>query len=219
MSTPTLELTRSLSSYRIDLELLKLLEAREDVLHSTELTPVEIEQTIATLDHEIAEYVPNALANRADDVAGVLKQWDVMDDAADAEIKRLQAIKRERQEARTYLENLILALIKRAGVKKIEGATVTLKAVKNPASCEVAQPDLVPDAYKRLTVTITADLYNRLMAHLMPTEKGAPLFAELMDAKATAPEPMLSKIKDELKAGAGVPGCRLVDDKYRLEIK
>ena len=135
------------------------------------------------------------------------------------EAKRLIDAARLWEEQQRYVENILLQLMQRAGKKRIEGPMVTLALKNNPPSCEVVQPDLVPEPYLRTTVTLSVDLLNRLLSHLMATEKGAPLFQELMPCKQSAPEAVKSEILKELKGGVSVPGCRLKDDSVRLEIK
>jgi hypothetical protein len=210
--------TTSLSLYQIDLQLLELMHAREE-MRATEMPLDEAAASINAIDQQIAEYLPQALANRSDEVANVIRQFEAMDEADAKELARIRDRRNERQEARQYLERRVLELMKRSGKKRIEGQHVTLTEKKNPASVDVSQPDMVPEAYKRVGVTLSLDLWNRVLSHLMPTERGAPLFQELMDCKVSAGEVMLSKVKDELKAGVGVPGCRLRDDSTRLEIK
>jgi ParB-like chromosome segregation protein Spo0J len=210
----------TLSLYKIDLELLQLLHAREDLQADTEMTPQEIAASVEALDAQIANYLPQALANRADEVANIIRQLEAMEEADAREMARIRDRRQQRIQARQYLEQRVLELMTRADQKRIEGQHVTLFRKKNPASVDVAQPDLVPDPYKRLTVTFSADLWQRLQTRVMMTEtKGSELFGEMMDAKQGAPEVMLQKVKDELKAGVGVPGCRLIEDKHRLEIK
>lgn len=243
----------SMSLYKIDLELLALLQAREDLQSDTEMTAQEIEASVNALDSQIANYLPQALANRADEVANIIRQFEAMDEVDAKEMARVRERRQLRIQAREYLERRVLDLMTRADQKRIDGQHVTLFRKKTPASVDVVQPDLVPDPYKRVAVTLTLDLWSRLLSHLMPTEKGAPLFGELMECKASAPEPMLSRIKAELQqpcpecsgqgklpmikfqtnladavlvcpgcGGSGknsVPGCRLANENYRLEIK
>lgn len=199
-------MTPTLSLYKIDLELFALLQAREDLQSDTEMTAQEIEASVNALDSQIANYLPLALANRADEVANIIRQFDQVDKIDSNEITRIRERRDRNAQAREYLERRVLDLMMRADQKRIDGQHVTLYRKKNPASVDVVQPDLVPDPYKRVGVTLTLDLWGRLLSHLMPTEKGAPLFGELMECKASAGEPMLSKIKDELKQPC--PSCK-----------
>lgn len=213
MTAPTLSL------YKIDLELLELMHAREEVAASTEMTPQEIADTLATIDNHVTEYLVKAIENKTDAVAYYVRECEERARLDREEAKRLKEQADAWDTQRTYIERTVMQLMQRAGSKRVEGRHHKLMLYKNPASVEVAQPELVPEPYLRFAVTVTKDLWARLLAHLMPTEKGAPLFAELMECKCSTAEPMLSKIKEELKADIGVPGCRLVDDKVRLEIK
>lgn len=212
--------TTALSLYKLDLELLALIQAREDIATDPDLTPQEAEAALKAVDQQIAEYLPQALANRADEVANILRQWEAMGAADKDEMLRLKERRDRRDEAIKYLEARVLELMERAEKKTIEGQHVTLKRMKNPASVEVAQPDMVPSAYQRVTVKLTLDLWTRLTARVMTTEKkGDEMLAEVLDAKVSTPEPILSHIGNELKAGVGVPGCRLANENFRLEIK
>jgi Siphovirus Gp157 len=233
----------SLSLYRIDLELLELLHAREELAQSTEMAPQEIEAALANLDKQIASYLPQALANRADEVAGLIRHWKAQDEADAAEVKRIQQRKKKRTEAAEYLQNTILELMERAGQKRIEGQHVTLKRVGNPPKV-VTQDDLVPHQFIRTTVKMSLLQLLQIGIQLRRTPEGRELFNELHTlTDARSDEPMLREIAAELKkpcpecyrAGhdeknggecevcggsgkASVPGCSLKPSE-RLEIE
>jgi hypothetical protein len=212
-------MTNTLSLYKIDFELLTLLHLREDLAADPEMTPEEIKASTEAIDDQIAVYLPQALANRSDEVANIIRQFEAMDEADAKEMARIRERRQQRTEAREYLERRVLDLMTRADTKRIDGQHVTLFRKKNPASVDVAQPELLPSEYRRFKITMTQALYDRLVQHLFGTEKGAPLFVELNECATSLQEPMLTKIKEELKAGVGVPGCRLREDSQRLEIK
>jgi Siphovirus Gp157 len=239
MSTPTLSL------YKIDVDLLALIHLREDLATDPEMTPEEIKASTEAIDNQIAVYLPQALANRSDEVANIIRQFEAMDEADAKEMARIRERRQQRTEAREYLERRVLDLMTRADTKRIDGQHVTLFRKKNPASVDVAQPDLVPDPYKRVTVKLSAELWQKITARIFGTDKSESLYNEVLESAVVSQgEPMLTKIKEELKqacpkcngavsrdanalpcdlcGGSGknsVPGCRLREDSQRLEIK
>lgn len=258
----------SLSLYKIDLELLELMHAREDVESSSEMTPQEIEASLAAIDAEVTGYLVKALANKTDVVVNYVRECEKRAEVDRAESGRLKDKAAAWDTQREYLEYQVLMLMQRSVcrscegrqqakpckecgglgyTKRVEGQHHKFVACKNPPSCEVAQPDMVPGPYMRTTITLSPDLLNRLLNHLMTTEKGAPIFQDLMQCKQSPAEPVKSEILRELKqpcpncqgkwdempgqihatvcgvcGGSGrnsVPGCRLKDDSVRLEIR
>jgi hypothetical protein len=109
---------------------------------------------------------------------------------------------------------------------------------KNPASVDVAQPELVPAKYKLIDVTMSEALFESIVNALMRDDKAAAVLAELLQVKRSEPKLSKSAIAADLKAvcptcngvgkdcktcgGSGkcsVPGARLVTDRVHLETK
>lgn len=196
----------NLSLYRIETELLELLQFREDTALDQTITPAERDETLKATDQRIAEYVSQRVP-KVDNIAGMLREFDRRADLEDEEIARLQARKRKWQAWHDRLEEYTIRAMQIAGKKEIDGAHNTLKLRKNPASVEIAQEALIPREYIRSKVTIKADLWDRLVRQ----------HPELIGSAHE--EPAKSEIREALKRGDGVPGCRLVDDKVRLVIE
>jgi Siphovirus Gp157 len=196
-------------------ELFALLQFRDDVKRDADMTPQEQAESLEAIEGQIRDYLQRA----AEDAGVVMRRYESFAEADRKEAKYY----RDRAEAWdtqvAWLKGEVLAVMEMIGAKKIEGPHSTLKVVKNPPSVDVAQRELVPAAYQRRTVTVTGELWDRLLSHLFGTPKGSPLFVELQECKITDPEPMKDAIKKELKAGVSVPGCRLIDDKVRLEVE
>lgn len=208
----------NLSLYGIPLELIELLQFREEVEASADMTPQEIAESLKAVDAQIEAYVATEL-DKADAIAANLREFAMRAATCKAEIeacRRRQALWEAREER---LEAVTLRAMQLAKRPRIETARTTLKIAKNPASVEITDAGQIPKPYLKQTVTINADLYDRLRSFLMTSEAGAPLFAQLMEADVSLPEPMKPKIKAELKAGVSVPGARLIDDKVRLVVE
>jgi Siphovirus Gp157 len=209
-----------LSLYKIDMELLELMQERDKVTEDESFPTSEHISLLAVLDKQMENYLSMALKNRSDEVAGLLRQWDAMDKTDAEEIARLKARRSQREEAIKHLENMVLNLMERSAQKRIEGQHVTLMRKKNPASVNVIQPQLVPPEYQRVRLIINAALWRRVVDTVMACGSlaDASEIRDISHSTASA-DNSLSTIREKLKAGVSVPGCRLSDDNWRLEIK
>lgn len=209
-----------LSLYNIEAELSQLYAFREETASDADMTPQEQTASVRAIDLQIDEYVSRELT-KADGIAANLGEFGIRAETCRAKAKH-ETERAKMWEARIeHLEAATLrALLSRPdGKRRIETASATLKIAKNPPSVEVYDKGQIPKPYLRRQVTLNADLYDRIAAHLMGSATGAPLFSELLDAKTTEPEPMRSEIGKELKAGVAVAGCKLIDDRVRLVVE
>lgn len=208
----------NLSLYKIETELLDLMRFREDVAQDTDLTPQEQTASLEAIDKQITEYVHREVA-KVDGIAAYLRECETRAAVLKAEAMRIKAQADAWTARHDRLEAVTLRVMQQTGATLLEGANSTFKVRKNPPSVDVAQPELVPTPYQRLTVKLNRGLWERVLAHLMMSEKGAPLFHELIEINVGNPEPMKDAIKSELRAGVGVPGCRLREDSVRLVVE
>lgn len=236
----------AMSLFKIEAELLQLMQLREETAADADMTPAEIAESMKAIDQAIEEYVKREV-QKADGIAAYLRECEARAETLAKEAKRLMATAAAWDKRRELVENVTRAAMQSMGKKLIEGGNSTLKLAKNPASVEVVQPDLVPDDYMRIKVTMTRALRGRILARLFGDKASVSLFQELMECSASDPEPMKTLIKEELKQPCpnckgqwdqmkgqstasvcgvcggsgilGVPGCRLVNDRMRLEIK
>lgn len=204
----------------ITLELLELLQYRDETARDPDLTPKEIAEVLTVIDAQIDDYVAREL-DKADAISANLGEFGIR-----AETCRALA-KRETERARMWearIERLEAAtlralMLRPEGKRRIETASTTLKVAKNPPSVDVFDKSEIPKHYMRRQVTMNADLFDRLMGFLMTDKRGAWMFQELQDTKITEPEPMKTEIGKELKLGVSVPGARLLTDKVRLVVE
>ena len=208
----------NLSLYQIEHELLDLMRFREDVAQDADMTPEEAKASLKAIDNQITEYVHREIV-KVDGIAAYLRECDARSAVLKEEAARIYAQAQVWSRRRNQLYEITLRVMQQTGATQLDGANSTVKVKKNPPSVDVAQPELVPAAYNRWQVTMNGDLFSRLMAHLMGTPKGSPLYIELQGCEWKQIGHMKDAIKQELKAGVGVPGCRLVDDKVRLVVE
>ena len=209
----------NLSLYKIETELLDLMRFRESVADDPDMTPDEITASLEAIDRQITEYVTREVA-KVDGIAAYLRECHARHDVLKAEAQRLQLQADAWAERGERLYAVTLQVMQQTGATLLEGANSTFKVRKNPPSVDPnIQMDILPTPYQRLTVKLNRSLWERVLAYLMTNEKGAPLFRELIEINVGNPEPMKDAIKSELRAGVGVPGCRLREDSVRLVVE
>jgi len=135
-----------------------------------------------------ASGLTDALQEKARGVELVARAAEVHVPAIDAEIARLQALKAHRQKVARGLREYLKAQMEVAGIDKIDCPLFRLTLKKNPPAVEVFDERQVPAAF-------------------WVTPAPQP------------PEPRIDKaaLKAAIKAGAEVPGARLVQAN-RLEV-
>jgi hypothetical protein len=128
--------------WRIEDDLLALLD-------SVDTCPDELR---AELERRIAEYVAREAA-KVDRIGAVFSQLESVQAAAKAEIERLRARQQSAASAAGRLEKYILHILHERGDQPLKGANVTLSSRRTEALV-IVDPQLVPDQWKRTTITI-----------------------------------------------------------------
>jgi len=199
----------NLTLYNIETELLELLAFREDVANDPEATPADIAESLKAIDAEVEDYLRKEVA-KADNVASYLRECETRVLTLKAEAARVM-LRAKAWEARgERLEAVVTSIMQATGKTKIEGAKSTLRLAKNPPSVDVRQPDLVPPDFQRVSVKMHKSSWDKIREDL--EEMGVV-------CEVTALDPLKTAIKAELKAGRAVPGCVLIEDAVRLEVK
>jgi hypothetical protein len=208
----------NLSLYNIKVELLELLRERENIAGAVDMTPEEIKQSLEVVDDRIREYVTREV-EKVDGIAAYLRECEAHAAALRIEASRIIGHAKAWEARGERLESVTLGVMLKLEATQLDGATSTFKVHKNPPSLDVQNPAALPAEYRRIKVTLTAALWERALGALMATEKGAPIFQELINCNVSAPEAMMVEIKTELKNGGSVIGCRTIDDKVRLVVE
>ena len=156
--------------------------AIEDALYENggELTP--------ELEEQLAE-TREALPAKIDGYNHILARLAGMEAAADAEIKRLQALKKTAQNAQKSLKGHLLNAMQTFGIEKIEGSTCKVFRKNNPAS---------------VTITDEAELLNPFA--LWVANGGLDNFPAWIKVEASINK---TALKDMLKNGDLVAGAEL----------
>ena len=191
-----------LTLFQIEESIALLAEAAEE----EGLTP-GIEQALTT-------YLQGALEKR-DRVAEFIQYCEWMAELAKAEIKRLQGRQKHFEGTADRASAMVLRVLDFLGAKKLEGRTHTLCKRKCPPSVRIDDETRVPSEFKRVTVTLRLDEWNRLLAaagdNLRQTVETATVKRdEAIDLKA---------VKEALNLEREVPGADLVVNRFSLDIR
>ena len=144
-------------------------------------------QTIA--DTIESSGITDELAVKAQNIEYIARGALSHNDAIDAEIARLQALKAHREKIAKGLRDYLKENMERAGIEKIECPLFSISIRKNPPSVEITNTDDVPFSFWRTP-----------------------------EPKPPVPAPDKAAIKEALKRGDDVPGARL-NQTTRLDIK
>lgn len=155
---------------------------------------------------------------KRDRVAQFLAYCEQQAAFADAEIKRLQALKKSYQRAKERLEEYVVHVIRSIGpdetgrYRPLAGRTATLSIRACPPSVEIRNEEFVPSQYKMLTVTVPLAQWERAIGR-MDADDATELLRSV-----TRMEISIDKraIKAAIDAGETVPGADLAIGKYTL---
>ncbi len=198
-----------MSLYELAATLQQMVAMKESVSEDPDLAPADRDASLEAIDAEIKRYVETEIPRRGDGCAAYLREQDRRVELLDEEIKRLKLRKEAEQKRHDNLERIIIGVMETIGQKRIEGLSNTLSIQNNPPAVEIAQPELIPDDYQRVKVTMSLLEYDCLNQFFQTFEgdHAKTLLAAVSDV--SKPEPMKAEIAKALKAGDGIPGARL----------
>ena len=186
----------SISLYTIATELLELRQLRDDAEFEGDAEAVKV------IDGQIQEWVRDFLATKADGIRGYIRTLEAQAETFTAERDRYVDLARGATDARDRLKEYVLEAMRLIDAKRIEGShgDVLLRRHGNGGvkPLVIAQPELVPDRFQRVVITMTLEQWREIV--------GDPGI-KVLDVRPS--EPATGLIREALKRGEGVPGCRL----------
>jgi hypothetical protein len=135
-------MTNLLPLWQIEDELAALID-------SVDTCPEELRPELET---RISEYL-GAEAAKLDRVNAVFNSLDAVQRNAKLEIERLRARQQSAQKAAERLEEYILRLLRAREGRPLKGRNITFSARQSEAVI-IDDPQLIPDQWKKLTVTV-----------------------------------------------------------------
>ena len=91
------------------------------------------------------------------DLVNFIKSKESDCEAIDSEIKRLQELKRIRNNKVEFLKSYIKTFMELNGIKRHEFPTFVLTVANNPPSVEIINEKVIPDKYKREEIITKID--------------------------------------------------------------
>lgn len=215
--------TPRLSLFAIESELLGLIDQREDALErlaaataSPELPGVEnytpaITEELAVVDGLIRDYLKREV-KKVDSIAFCVKEFEARAEARKAEAERMKASADRDAETAKRIKEMVLQVMQEFGEKKLPGRlfTITRQGNGGVQALTIAQPDLVPDAFKRVLVSMPLIFWAELTAQ-RPGLTSAATINRL--------EPNTEAIRESLLNDQGVMGCKLEERGEHIRIK
>lgn len=218
-----MELQRTkLSLFQIESEIRGLVEQRcdaqerlDELEHAHSAAPNEaigeaihaVRDEITVADGLIRAYIGKE-GQKVDSIAHVLLDLEGRRFLHAQEASRLKMLADGEEATIKRIKEMVLLVMDEFGVPKLEGALHDLKAQGNGGvqALTIAQPDMVPDAYKVITATFPLLAWRDLQGRTNAINIGEPM-------------PYARRIREVLDTGEGVPGCRLDPRGKHLRIK
>jgi hypothetical protein len=189
-------LPRRESLYDIAAEIMQVHVLREEAEYEGDADRVQ------QLDSQLKHYLHQELPAKVDGIRNYLR-WQENEAAVRTKEAEEQAILAGRAQANIdRVKDMCLWVMQQLGVKKLEGGLHWLRRQGNGGlrKVDVRQPELVPDAFQKVTAVITLKAWNTIR-DLEGVELPELVFCE----------PWTERIRATLERGGAVPGCVLIE--------
>lgn len=113
-------------------------------------------EVIRSIEADIAACL-DAQTRKVDAIAGYLAHCEAQQEAAAAEIKRLQERKSLYEKRQERLKAYVVRIMEDLQVRKLEGETSTLMLRACPPSVEILDEEAIPEQYKVTRVAVSVD--------------------------------------------------------------
>ncbi len=172
-------------------------------------------------DEALQLYVSAEVLAKPDIFIAYLRHCQAHAEAADKEANRLAGIGRRWARRAEGLQGFVLAAMREADVKEIEGNLGTFSEQKNPPSVEIQNIWLIPENLCEYNITISGNAWGWLRSWMGSRSKEELAAWEYWSGREDVQIesiPMKAKIAAELKKGP-VAGASLISDKTRLTLR
>ena len=143
---------------------------------------------------------------------------ELMQSNCEAEINRLEALKKTYAAAQERCEDFVVYTIEQLGTDtggrypKLAGHTVALSVARNPESVEIVDPKAIPDRFRSVEIKLPMDAWKRVLACFDSRKdpEGQETAAALHSAdKGAIRSISKTAVREHLKSGLEVPGADL----------
>lgn len=225
-----LQTTPRLSLFQIVSELHGLIEQRWDAMERmAAMSPdvltasPEIGEEIAACDMLIKQYLHGHLVNKTDGCSFAIKEYDARADAKAKAAAELKASAERDAETAKRIKAMVLEVMQEFGEKKLPGRlfTITRQGNGGQQALTIAQPDLVPEAFERVTIKCSAVIWRLISGYLLQYwgDHFDMTFEDVRARLQVDREPDPNAIRTALESQQGVPGCRLEERGEHIRIR
>ena len=107
--------------------------------------------------NELGQELAVALQNKSIGIIGYIQNKEALIDAVDTQIKRLQDLKKARQNKLEKFKQYVKENMDRLGITKMDTELGTLSIAKNPMSVEIENEEEIPEEFKQQVITVKID--------------------------------------------------------------
>jgi hypothetical protein len=179
--------------FEISADILAIVEQQDEVPQTTEA----LEQALNSLQIEFQDKALGVVHFVLNETADI--------DAIGIEIGRLVKMKQSKENRIEWLKAYLKTQMEIVGKDKIQTPLRKIAIQNNPKSVKINDENIIPDAYKKFTVTLSDSKYLQDVLIAAPDSK-----VDMTISK--------TKIKEALEQGVGVNGAEIIQG-TRLVIK
>lgn len=188
--------------YHLTNEQQELIDLLDNELNLTGEERAVLETRLA----EIYSQIGNKLPELADATEYLTMQYNHALEKREALDKYMKQAKATLERIEQIKKNIFI----QTGQPQFQIGSVVFKKHKLPARLEITNPELVPDDFK--TVKLTVPLYTARQIDFEHPE----LNLNIDDSRAEVKKAELKKLWQE---GIETPGCQLIDNDFKVEVK
>ena len=107
--------------------------------------------------NELGQELALELQQKGGNIIGYIQNEDALINAVDIQIKRLQEIKKSKQNKADKFKQHVKENMERLGISKLDTELGTLSIAKSPLSVEITNEDEIPAEFKQEVVTVKID--------------------------------------------------------------
>ncbi len=158
---------------------------------------------------------------KRDAVVAFLRHCELQQKFADAETERIEKRKAFIETVSEQLERYVVQLIEqfaqpdRKGIQRLEGDVSSMRIQRNPDSVLITDLNAIPLAYKHVTVTMPAYVWEALLVRVSAEDR--KVFESRVDKVEARPDK--KAIGAELRNGIAITGADLKFGGHRLVIE
>lgn len=206
----------SLSLWSTKGRIYELLAMRRELLSEEAFMEMQVAcrlKSIEECDKAIRAYVVQEIKENPNSIHQWMLESKARQEDLKQEKKRLDGLLAQEEGEYDRAKTIVLETLQEIGETKL-AVRGTLRRQPNGGvqPVEIGREDLVPAAFIKQTVTLTAEWWKAIGRELGRTNGGLQLWYVLSDAIERAKsEPDKEAIREALLRDEGVPGCRLAE--------